>query len=259
MLFAACGEEPGDTGTADTDGSTGALSFFANGEDFVREGFYSRDGWHITFRHLYITVSDVTAFQTDPPYDPETNIDITAEVTASLDGTFTVDLAPGEGPVALGTLDSVPAGLYNALSWNLVPASSGPSEGYSIYIDAQAEKDDQSYNVLLGIEQGYSYRAGEYVGDERKGIVTPGGTASLEMTFHLDHIFGDMTQPADCALNTMATGFEPFALLMQEGTVQGDIHTLSLRLPEETYTRLFETLQTLGHTGEGHCNCTLIR
>lgn len=259
ILSAACGEGPGDTGAADTEGSTGALSFFANGEDFVREGFYSSDGWHITFRHLFITFSDVTAYQTDPPYDPEANMDISAEVTASLDGTFTVDLADAGGPVPIGAVSNVPSGLYNAIAWNLIPASSGPSEGYSIYIDAQAEKDDQSYNVLLGVEQCYGYRGGEYVGDERKGIVTPDGSTDIEITFHLDHIFGDLTQPADCALNTMAIGFEPFAMLMQEGTVQEDLHTLSLKLPEETYAGLSEILQTLGHTGEGHCNCTLLQ
>jgi len=258
ILVTSCGRNSGETSAAASDVGTGSLEFYANGEDFVRSGFTSADGWFITFRHLYITVADVTAYQTNPPYDPDGLGDISGEAVAVLEGTYTLDLAEGDQPVLAGIVADVPAGHYNAISWSLIPASSGPAEGYSIYIDAQAEKDDQSYNVLIGIEQGYSYRAGEYVGESRKGIVAADGTADIEMTFHFDHLFGDMEQPADCALNTIATGFEPFARLMQEGTVQEDLHSLSLKLPEETYEKLLAVLLTLGHTGEGHCSCEAI-
>ena len=79
------------------------------------------------------------------------------------------------------------------------------------------------------------------------------------MTFHFDHIFGDSEQPLDSELNMMAIGFEPFAELMQEGTVEEDLASLSVAFSEETYAKLQEALSTLGHTGEGHCNCTVIR
>jgi len=39
-------------------GATGKLQFYANGEDFVRQGFVSKDGWSISFDHVYITLSD---------------------------------------------------------------------------------------------------------------------------------------------------------------------------------------------------------
>ena len=47
----------------------GTLKFTANGEDFVRQGFVSKDGWRIDFDHVYITISDIAAYQTNPPYD----------------------------------------------------------------------------------------------------------------------------------------------------------------------------------------------
>jgi len=51
-------------------GATGRLQVYANGEDFVRQGFVSKDGWSINFDHVYITLADITAYQTEPPYDP---------------------------------------------------------------------------------------------------------------------------------------------------------------------------------------------
>jgi hypothetical protein len=50
--------------------ATGTLEFYANGEDFVRQGFVSKDGWSIQFDHVYITLDGIAAYQTDPPYAP---------------------------------------------------------------------------------------------------------------------------------------------------------------------------------------------
>ncbi|MBN2587713.1 MAG: hypothetical protein JXA64_02340 [Candidatus Fermentibacteraceae bacterium] len=238
----------------------GSLQFVANGEDFVRDGFVSSDGWSITFRHLYVTISDLTAYQTDPPYDPHSREEIAGEVTVELEGVHTVDLVPGEGGIEtalVGFLENVPVGHYNAMSWTMVPAADGPSRGYSIYLDAQAEKGDQSYNVMLGFEDIYHYLAGEYVGDVRKGFVEPGETGELEMTFHLDHLFGDNGLPVDSELNLMAMGFGPFTSLMQEGTVEEDLRSLESKLSQSDYEKLLAILLTLGHTGEGHCSCVV--
>ncbi len=263
----SCGGEEADQVEQETteetiQENTGDLRFIANGEDFVRSGFISSDGWHITFRHLYVTITDITAYKTDPSYDPHSGDEIIGNIVVELNGVFTIDLAEDDEntePILIGSLDDVPTGHYNAISWSMVPSIDGPSEGYSIYIDAQAEKGNQSYNVRLGFETGYRYSAGDYVGDVRKGFVNAGVPGELEMTFHFDHIFGDIDQPAECDLNMMAIGFEPFAALMGEGTVEEDLTTLERKLPEETYAKLLEVLTTLGHTGEGHCYCTVIQ
>lgn len=238
--------------------TAGALAIRCNGEDFVRSGFVSVDGWNITFRHLYVTITDISVYQTDPPYDPHSTEEISGDVQVDLDGIFTVDLALGDQQaetILIGEMDSVPAGHYNAMSWNMVPALEGPSEGYTIYIDAQAEKGDESYSVYLGIENSYTYFAGEFVGDVRKGFVTAEEPGELEMTFHFDHIFGDFHEASDSDLNMMAVGFEPFAEMMEEGTVSEDLTSLREKMSEEIYLKLMDTFSTLGHTGEGHCYC----
>lgn len=240
---------------------TGTLEFRANGEDFVRNGFVSKDGWHITFNHLYITLTDITAWQSDPPYDSHSDEEITGEVSVALDGVYTIDLAQGDenaDHLSVGTIDSAPVGHYNALSWRMIKAPAGPSEGYSIYIDGQAEKGNQSCNVYIGIEQEYLYRAGEYIGDERKGILSQDGITDLEMTFHFDHLFGDGELALESGLNQLAPGFQPFAGLMAEGTVDVDLTILRESLDNLEYQKLLDILITLGHVGEGHCRCEVL-
>jgi len=221
-------------------GETGTLSFYVNGEDFVRQGFASEDGWSIQFDHVYITLSDITAYQTKPPYDPQSQADIDGEATASLNKIYTVDLADGgedAPPVLVNEISEAPAGHYNAISWKMTRAESGPAAGHSLVMIGTAHKSGQSIDFTIEVDEECEYHCGEYVGDVRKGILEEGGTADLEMTFHFDHIFGDAELPRDDELNLAAIGFEPFA----QGAKGSDV------------INMIE--MHLGHVGEGHCHC----
>ena len=93
----------------------GTIQFDANGEDFVREGFVSKDGWQIDFDHVYITLSDIAGYQTEPAYDPHSGGDIEAKAEAALAGRYTVDLAEGgtdADPIRIGEVTGAPAGHY---------------------------------------------------------------------------------------------------------------------------------------------------
>ena len=229
------------SGCAGGGGAVGKLQFHANGEDFVRQGFVSKDGWSINFEHVYITLADVTAYQTDPPYDPHSGGDINGNVTVSLDKVYTVDLAEGGAdalPILVDEVSDAAVGHYNAISWKMVKATSGPTAGYSLVIIGTAGKEGQSVDFTINVGEECGYRCGEYVGDERKGILEKGGTADLEMTFHFDHIFGDAETPLDDELNLAALGFEPFADTAEGGKI--DLNMTELHL---------------GHVGEGHCHC----
>ncbi len=236
----------------------GTLQFHANGEDFVRQGFVSKDGWAITFDNVYITLADVTAYQSDPPYDPHAGSDVQAKVKVGLAGTHTVDLAEGgedAPPILVGEVQDAAAGQYNAISWKMARATSGPASGYCLVVVGTAEKEGQTVNFTLRVEPEYTYTCGEYVGDERKGILQEDGMADLEMTFHFDHIFGDAETPLDDELNVGAPGFEPFAGVAEGGTLDIDMAGLQAKLSAEDYQMLVDILPTLGHVGEGHCHC----
>jgi len=236
----------------------GTLQFYANGEDFVRQGFVSKDGWAITFDHVYITLADVTAHQSDPPYDPHTGSDVKAKVTTRLSGVHTVDLAEGgedAPPILVGEVKDAAVGHYNAIHWKMARSTGGPASGYCLVVVGQAEKQGQTINFTIKVEPEYTYTCGEYVGDERKGMLEKDGTADVEMTFHFDHIFGDAETPLDDELNVGAPGFEPFAGATEGGALDIDMAGLQAKLSAGDYQVLVDILPTLGHVGEGHCHC----
>jgi len=227
-------------GCAGGGGATGKLQFYANGEDFVRQGFVSKDGWSITFDHVYITLSEIAAYQTEPPYEPSSGTGIKAKTTVALDRAYTVDLAEGgqdAPPILVAEILDAPVGHYNAISWKMSRAVSGAAAGHSLVVIGTAEKDGQSLDFTINIDDECEYQCGEYVGDARKGILEKGATADLEMTFHFDHIFGDGELPPDDELNLAAVGFQPFA----DGAAAAGVLNM--------------TEMHLGHVGEGHCHC----
>jgi len=236
--------------------AAGTLQVRANGEERAREGLVSSDGWRITFDNLYANLADVTAYQSEPAFNPEQGGEIQAEEkVVVLDQVQTVDLAQsgdGQDSVLVAEASNVPPGQYNALSWRMVPATEGPAQGQTMVMSGTAEKDGQTINFVLNIDREFEYVCGEYVGDERKGIVQAGNTADLEATFHLDHLFGDGEKSADDPINQGALGFEPLAALAQNGNLQISTSELQSQSPQ-TYQQLQEILPSIGHVGEGHC------
>lgn len=232
---------------------TGQLSLVANGEDFVRQGFTSKDGWEIEFDHVYVTLDQVSAYQTEPPFDPTTEAELKPMVTVVLvESPTTVDLALGnsdEPPIQVTQVEEAPTGHYNALSWQVVPSV----EGSTIRLQGKATKAGETVNFDININQPLEYSCGDFVGDERKGILQANAQAELETTFHFDHIFGDAETPADDPLNVDALGFEPLAALAQNGQLQVDSATLAAQMNPEDYQTFEKAIANLGHVGEGHC------
>ncbi len=259
-ILAGCGS--GGTGdrAEQSENKTGTLQFTANGEDFVRQGFTSKDGWDVSFNHVYVNLADITAYQSDPPYDAHAGGEVQAATKTIIPGAHTVDLAAGDQnalPILVSEKE-VPVGHYNAISWQMLKASEGPAQGYSLVIAGAAVKNGKTVNFTLKNEKEYKYTGGEFIGDQRKGIVQEGGNTDLEMTFHFDHIFGDAGTPADDELNVGAPGFAPFAGLAADGNVEINMAGLKEKLSPEDYQKLETMLTTLGHVGEGHCYCEVL-
>jgi len=238
------------------DDATGTLEFRANGEDFVREGFVSKDGWNISFDHIWVSLFNVRAHQTNPPYDP-----FAGELTRSvqmvgLAGQLLIDLAEGDADadtILIGTVEDAPEGFYNAVAWMMTPADDGEIEGYSLVIDGVAEQDRETIDFMMRIEEDFTYTCGAFVGDERKGVLQADGTGDVELTFHFDHIFGDAGSPLDDSLNVEAPGFDMFATLATDNVVDVSLSDLEMALSADDYATFINVLPSLGHTGEGHC------
>lgn len=220
--------------------AAGTLQFFANGEDLATEGFVedklSKDGWVLRFEHIFVALSEVTAYQTDPPFDPMPGTPMSVATSLTLPGTFVLDLVQDAGEddrILVGEADAQP-GHYNAVGWRMVPAPDGPSEGVVMLFVGTATRGDDEVQFRLASDEVHGYACGEFVGDERKGFVTGDQLADVEMTFHLDHIFGRADKAVDDPMNVGAFGFDPFAS-------ERGMQTVSLRGLH------------IGHAGEGHC------
>lgn len=222
----------------------GSLTIYASGEDLATEGFnapkLTRDGWSLEFTRILATFDRITAWQTDPPFMAD-GPEISGR-SVTIPGPFTVDLvaADNDHRVRLAAVDA-PSGHFNALSWALVPAApggGGDAAGFSLMFEGLARKDGKEVPFTLQTADGVMHACTEYVGDERKGFVTAGGAADLEITLHLDHLFGRADKEGDGEMNTQSLGFERFST--------GGTHVFSLG-------RLH-----VGHVGEGHCHVTML-
>ncbi len=260
LLLGGCAEAPpadepvDEEAETDDEADTETLVFTADGEEFIREGFLSKDGWELDFNEAYITSDNIVAYQTDPPYDTSEGWEIDYQTRVELPGEYTVDLAdPASDPAVLDELTDVPVGHYNAISWEMVPATEGPAEGYSLLLAGTARKNDEEIDFTIAIDKGIAYQGGDFIGDERKGVVEPGETAELEMTYHFDHFFGDGDEEPDDPMNQSALGFEPLAALAVNGMVETDMAALEDQLSAEDFELLLAILTHLGHVGEGHC------
>lgn len=237
----------------------GTLKLVVNGEDFVRNGFVTKDDWQINFERVAVNVGNVMAYQTESTFDPENtenteNIEYQETVTI-LDEAKTVDLtenAEAGEPVAVEQVQAVP-GSYNALSWELIPSNETGLENQTIVMQGKATKDGETVNFNLGFSLPVTYLCGEFVGDMRKGIVKQDAPAEVEMTLHFDHVFGDAGTPMTEAINQDALGFQPLAELAQAGELTADWQTLQQQLSPENQEILTKAIIGLGHVGEGHC------
>ncbi|MEL6928301.1 MAG: DUF4382 domain-containing protein [Cyanobacteria bacterium J06600_6] len=241
----------------------GTLSLTANGEDFVREGFVSKDGWSISFDNLYVNVGDAIAYAAQSSFEPEKNdtknsIEYQHKV-ALIDQETVTNLAAGEAdadPIVVSEIDVQP-GFYNALAWDITTAEADSIiAGKTMNLLGQATKDGETIDFDLSFNQPTTYVCGEFVGDQRLGMVEVDTPGTVEMTFHFDHVFGDADTPPEDALNQHALGFQPLANLASNDTVKLDEDDLAAQLSAPNYQRLQEAIAGLGHVGEGHCVVT---
>ncbi|PHV64138.1 DUF4382 domain-containing protein [Cyanobacterium aponinum AL20118] len=254
LFLSSCGNNSSNTTVSENEDSAGeTLTLVANGEDFIRQGFTSKDGWRVDFNHAYVTLDEVIAYQTDPPFNAESDEMINASESIILvDEAITIDLAQGDenaSPIIVAEAIA-PTGVYNAISWKLINDAQSNS---SIVLDGIAVKDGETINFVLNLPIPLEYQCGEFVGDERKGVLEAGKDAQLETTFHFDHIFGDGEATPEDEINVGAIGFQPLAQLSNNGELNIDLATMKAQLSPEDYEKLEKNLQSLGHVGEGHC------
>jgi len=223
---------------------TGTINFTVNGEDFVKKGFTDRDGWKITFKHLYINIVNPTAYTQD-----------NSVPSVTLLGDFWTDLTKGgmdAKPIFIGVAKNIKPANYQSLKFQLRRKVSGKFKGYSIVMIGTAKKKNIKipFKIKLNEEIDFDGKEG-FVGDTIKGIVKNHGSTDVEMTFHLDHLFGDITADKKSHVRTGSVGFKFFkkyGTSTQVNVSQNDFKK------DKKYPVFLKALWSLGHLGEGHCH-----
>lgn len=258
LFLVGCSGEGNTSSDKNVMESQETLSLVANGEDFVRKGFTTKDGWEIDFERVEVTLGEVTAYQVPGGFNPEEKSQIKSETSIQLlPESKTINLAEGgesAEPIVVNK-SKVPEGFYNALSWKMLPKTEPAfADSHTILLEGIAIKADRELNFLLGFNQPLKYICGEFIGDTRKGMVKLGENTELEMTFHFDHIFGDRTLVPEDELNQNALGFQPLADLTTSDRLKLSQQDLSQKLSSEAYQKLQKAISGIGHVGEGHCS-----
>lgn len=230
LLAGSCKKESGSS-----------IIFTANGEDFIRKGFVDKNGWKINFDKLYVNIVDPTSYNSNG-------------LSSTLKGGRMVDLAEGDenaGPVIAGKTENVQPGNYQSLKFSIKKSENPEHMGASIIMVGNAEKSGKNIEFIIRLNEELDFDGKEgYVGDEIKGIVKSGEQAPVEMTFHFDHIFGDIEAEQGSHINSGSVGFDYFYAYAKDGKV--DVSQEETKSNPE-YKKLVKAIWTLGHLGEGHC------
>lgn len=232
----------------------GDLAFVASGESLIKDGFTSCDGFKLSFTHVYVSVDKVKAYMTSKPDSIKNGAKFEYSEMVDFKGKKTVDLLAldyNEKASLVGLNREVKTGIYNAVSWDIVKSDDEKMKGNSIVLIGKASKNGITTPFEIRFDVENSVYAGEYIGDERKGIVLKNKQSDLEMTYHFDHLFG--ISKGDDSVNKDAFGFEKFMDLKDGSKIDIELKDIKGKISEEDYSRLIRNVYSLAHVGEGHC------
>ncbi len=226
--------------SANEKGLCGEIYFTVNGEDFVRNGFTGKDGWNLLFDHLYVNIVNPSAYSSRD------------SLLSVLEGDFFVDLAETRAGIQeIGFNKNVPPGNYQSLKFHIKRLKKGKYRGYSIVMIGSASKEGRiiPFEIKLDEEMCFDGKEG-YVGEELKGLLLPRGKTRVEMTFHFDHVFGDMESSPEDHVNRDSVGFGFFCKYINNGKLAVSQKEIS---KDQNYPMLIKSIWSTGHLGEGHC------
>lgn len=189
-------------GACSSDDGKGTVAFTTYGEDFIEQAIPAsdvEDGWSITYDRFLVVIGDVSVGE------------LGGATAARLAGSRLFNQKiPGDKAVT--TFRDLPAKAYDRVSYRIAPATAATepgdgvtaddktlmvSNGYSIYVEATATKAAVSKKYKWGfkLDTLYDRCKGELAGKETDGaVVTNGGTDTIQLTIHGDHLYYDDLQ-----------------------------------------------------------------
>jgi hypothetical protein len=251
----------GWNGCAASEDGKGTLVVEMWGEEYIETGIPSSefaDGWGITYDRFLINLGAVTVAEEG------------ADPAVSVPAFRVWNLHTFQGPELLVERE-VPAGSYVHTAYTIQPATADSvagnatdadvqamvAGGYAVLVEGTATKGDHTVAFSWGFQGTTAYDP-----CHSGGALEDGGTASIQLTFHGDHLFYD-----DAASTEPSLRFEDLALADADGdeTVTPaelqayeilalDHYGVGSLEIDTMWDYLTHMTTTLGHIdGEGHC------
>jgi hypothetical protein len=187
---------------ADEPAGSGSVAFTTWGEEYIEKEIPAgdfADGWSIHYSKFLVVIGGVKI------------ADDTGKVAAEMKGTRLFNhVTPGVKQVA--TFDDVEAKAWTKVSYAIRPAATDTELGegataadlammqgkqWAVYVEAEATKGavKKTYTWGFGVPTAYIDCKGDKDGKETDGVlVTNGGTDTVELTIHGDHLYYDDLQ-----------------------------------------------------------------
>ncbi len=273
-------------GSSDPTGSGGEgdLSFTTWGEEYIEKeiptdpegqsGFV--DGWTVHYQKFLVNFQNIEV------------ADAKGKPAASMKGSKLFDNTAA-GVKSIIDFKGLSARAYPRVSYEIAPvaddteiddsASEADKQmmidgGFSVYVEATAEKDDEQKRFAWGFALATSYQEchSEQDGKDQAGIVvTNNSTAKVQLTIHGDHLYYDRLQASPNPAVPTRLRFEPIAEADADDNGEitlgelGDT-TLDVRLYDPsglgaaTLGDFVKALaRTIGHfRGEGECTVSAL-
>lgn len=256
----ACGSDPGN------------VTFTTYGEDFIEKEIPAsafEDGWTVRYTKFLVTLGELKVANHDG--------DLAAERADAR--VFDVHKP---GPVDVASFTDLPAEEWNEVQYAIAPATNAAAanadaadvarmkaEGWSVYVEGSATKGTTTKTFRWGFKTNTLYEHCENP-DIGEGVTVPsGGTETVQLTIHGDHLFFDDLQSPDAKMRFDAlAAADKLGIAGADGEVTlEELEAVDLtELPSTQYgtggaanvrnLRDFVTslVRTVGHyRGEGEC------
>jgi len=196
-----------DTGDPTGSGGEGTVSFTTWGEEYIQDaippdpkgqtGFI--DGWTVKYDHFLVNFANITV------------ADQAGAVAANMPGGKLFDNHVPDVK-SIVDFDALPAKAYTEVSYEITPPTAdgdvGPDvnsklrqkmidEGYAVYVEATATRDDAKLTYAWGFPISTRYKDchSEQSGRDEKGfVIRNNATIEAQLTTHGDHLYYDRLQ-----------------------------------------------------------------
>lgn len=188
------------------DAGSGKVAFTTWGEEYIEEEIPASefaDGWRVHYTKFLVALSDITVAGAAGEGAKDTAQRVFDLTKPGKKAVFEAELEAKEWEAVSYRIGPVVSGAIADPSATQADLDAMIAGKYSVYVEGRGEKDGVTKRFAWGFGADTTYKncRGEVGGVERPGaVVTAGGTDTIELTIHGDHLFYDDLASADAKL-----------------------------------------------------------